>query len=611
MAAIDSVDGIVGRLPIYTAQLQRANKHPEWYACRSKLPNVELTFRPAVDPSEADVALCERLRAAYLLAATSETVSASDLWDGIIESHHGQLLACLRQEDSLPLARLLSSMFTQSFMWGISVGSAYTELRTADDAVIWELSQLDNLLSLAEALGVVRTENPEQGVTGQAFAGGLDALVSKVERELGVAIGFPDIGAPYGLQIGDSLITPETPEHVYAALRIQRAMRLAGASPNPVVAEIGAGFGGTALRLMQLADIRRYTIVDLPIVNVLQGYFLFKALGCDAVSLFGEPAARLCVWPTHALESVGDVHILVNENSMPEMPAAVVDDYLTWARSHVTEFFFSYNQEAYSPVNVTPQVLVPDAVRRVGGFELVSRTPSWVRRGYVEEIYRPQTMEDPASPTSEHVYVDGTPVSEICDSEVLFERWFGSLAAESPRILHVGLSDARMPDSRLERWHEYMPEARIYGFGTAERSCPKSESIKTFQGDQYCRKDVELLLAEFGGEFDIIIDDDSRRVGEHQPQSLSMLFGQLRSGGQYILQASPSTQQLAHGLERRVGESKLLRMVKDARHVALDLINAGHDKPTFLSRGAITRLGSQAKSVEYFAENKLVRIVKR
>lgn len=49
--------------------------------------------------------------------------------------------------------------------------------------------------------------------------------------------------------------------------------------------------------LLRMSNLR-YTIVDLPLINVLQGYFLSQALGPSKVSLHGEPGcdrADACV----------------------------------------------------------------------------------------------------------------------------------------------------------------------------------------------------------------------------------------------------------------------------------------------------------------------------
>jgi hypothetical protein len=62
-------------------------------------------------------------------------------------------------------------------------------------------------------------------------------------------------------------------------------------------------------------------------------------------------------------------------------------EYLEWARANCRGLFFSYNQEAQASFGGERQNLVPAAVAAVGGFARLRRDASWVRRGYVEEIY--------------------------------------------------------------------------------------------------------------------------------------------------------------------------------------------------------------------------------
>jgi hypothetical protein len=356
-------------------------KRPEWVVRPGlRIPRAHLTLPPIDHPTATDILLCERLIRAYIHASDADKVDYGSIWAGIIGRKYGLLHSALEQREAPTLATVLSLMFRSSCVHGIASGDLYTG-RTARR--IWELKLLDDLVSLAEFLGVTRVENPEQGQIGAALSDGIDPLVARIEEELGMPIGFPNVGGPYGLRSRNRLLTMESPEHIYVATRIRNAISFhLSTVDHPSVLEIGAGFGGTASYLLRLTPaIQNYVIVDLPIVNVLQGYFLSKTFGIDAVSFFGEPNSRIQVLPTTAIDGCS-ADVLVNENSMPEMPEEIVDGYLRWAKDHVHGVFYSYQQEAW-----TKQVWVREAVRKVGGFRVLSRNPSWVRRGYVEEVY--------------------------------------------------------------------------------------------------------------------------------------------------------------------------------------------------------------------------------
>ncbi len=137
--------------------------------------------------------------------------------------------------------------------------------------------------------------------------------------------------------------------------------------------------------------IKTYTLIDLPIINVLQGYFLSQAYTPLEVILWGESPcdqAIYHVYPTQGIQLIENkIDVLINQNSMPEMTNEIVEDYLRFARKMVEGIFFSYNHEAYAPVFGVPQVLVPEIAANIGGLTRVSRNASWVRNGYVEETY--------------------------------------------------------------------------------------------------------------------------------------------------------------------------------------------------------------------------------
>ena len=376
-------------------------KHYLWVFHLRKIPKLDITYRQAKEVTAEDVLLCSRLIAAYHKAAANKAKmedNTSQIWAQGINKYCSKLLSVMRSSDAEELSKMLSSMFKQEFVYGLASGSLIENAKSTLGAKIWSLKYQDNVAALAEYLGVVRTESSQQGVKGYALKDGFDALVSKIEESIGIAMDFPDIGAPYGVKANNSLITMEHPEHLYVALRISQAAGdyLKDREKEPLsLVEIGAGFGGLAYWAIKLKKIKvgSYTIIDLPLINVLQGYFLVKAFGAANVRLYGEISnnnAMITILPAFSFEEEinKNIDVLINENSMPEMSNAIVENYIQFAKKKVSGIFFSYNHEAYSVVHGKPQVFVPEIVERVGGFKRLSRNASWVRGGYVEEVYR-------------------------------------------------------------------------------------------------------------------------------------------------------------------------------------------------------------------------------
>ncbi len=375
-------------------------KHYSWLSSFRKIPILTITFNPVREASGEDNEICRRLLVSYYKAiADIHEIerNTSQLWSEGLKKHCGLLISKLQSGNEKELAEILSHMFREDFVYGLASGNLVDNARSSLGRMIWSMKYQDNIVSLGEYLGVTRTESSQQGVKAFALKDGLQALIEKIEKNIGMTVGFPDIGAPYGIRINGTLLTMEHPEHLYVALRLSRAVRYFlkdRINKSLDLVEIGAGYGGLAYCIMKLnkISIRSYKIIDLPLINVLQGYFLMKAFGASAVSLYGEIAdtkSVISIIPNFAYEKDinSQIDVLINENSMPEMSDGIVENYAKFAKKRVSGLFFSYNHEAYSIVYGKPQVCVPEIFNRIDGIVRLSRDSSWVRNGYVEETY--------------------------------------------------------------------------------------------------------------------------------------------------------------------------------------------------------------------------------
>jgi hypothetical protein len=389
--------GVALGLSLENLRMLETMSRPWWlYRAGGRVPAGRVERRPPRAVAERDIDLCERLIAAFTAAASENEIDGerSGIWGWILDTHQRRLAEALDRGYARELASLLGSMFQQEFVWGITSDHGIRHHEKALGLRVLSLNSLDMLVSLAEAVGVVPVENPAQGKTGVAFDGGIAKLMDKLDRALGFEVDFPDVGAPYGLTVDGRLITLDTPEQIYAALRLDLARRnhlLGRPEGSTRVVEIGGGYGGTCYWFLRVCpDIARYTILDLPIMNVLQGYFLAQAHGASVVSFYGEEPAQVRILPASALAQVDTpFDMLVNKDGMPEMPPDAVTSYLQWARVSCDGLFYSCNQEAKAefPLVGGTQGVVHEAIARVGGFDRVRRDRSWLRRGYVEEIY--------------------------------------------------------------------------------------------------------------------------------------------------------------------------------------------------------------------------------
>jgi hypothetical protein len=135
------------------------------------------------------------------------------------------------------------------------------------------------------------------------------------------------------------------------------------------------------------------TLFDIPLTNVLSAYFLIGALGADAVCLEGEhprPDA-VKIFANWNCVDTPDRHFRVaaNQDSFPEINRRTLDEYIRQIQRTTTGYFLSINHEVEHHIDETARHQnVSTMLADAPAFQLITRAPYWIRRGYVEELYR-------------------------------------------------------------------------------------------------------------------------------------------------------------------------------------------------------------------------------
>ena len=144
--------------------------------------------------------------------------------------------------------------------------------------------------------------------------------------------------------------------------------------------------GRSALFASQLG-LKNYTIVDIPMTAISQGYYLMRCLGEDAVALPGEPRrVQDQIKLMHREEffsSAEHFDLVANVDSLTELGHGLGTRYLKKI-STITPKFLSINHEANS-------IRVIDLLKELDRPYKISRYPYWMRQGYVEEFVKFQS----------------------------------------------------------------------------------------------------------------------------------------------------------------------------------------------------------------------------
>jgi len=299
----------------------------------------------------------------------------------------------LSGDNALAAAAVLRDPAASAFFWGFDATSSSPRgdpephelvLRRLCSQAEWRdlysLWLCDGLVSLSEAVGARRADYLEIDIdttlAGRSRVFNVDDVVDEIEREIGIRLDFPNpFPNKLGLRSKRGIIGFRAIQSVYQGWRIAQ---LASGKPGFSVLEIGAGLGRTTY-FASLFGVTNYTIVDVPLTNAAQGYFLGRTLGEHNVRLGGEEGDQnVRIMPSTDLQALDQTYdLIVNVDSWTEMPKDVASSYWDFARKSTSQVL-SINHEFNAHT-------VREFYKNEAGTR-VTRYAYPMRRGYVEEI---------------------------------------------------------------------------------------------------------------------------------------------------------------------------------------------------------------------------------
>jgi putative sugar O-methyltransferase len=191
-------------------------------------------------------------------------------------------------------------------------------------------------------------------------------------------LGSPDVGNPYGhTRDGVFVRSCADYQHYYA----QAIAKLSRASEKPVIAELGAGFGGMAHYLLRDHPSLTYVDFDLPETLALASYYLLKSLPYLKITLYGEAdlaealgGSSIIMMPSFEITKMPTKSVAVSFNSysLAEMSPSTITVYITQI-ARITEGHFLHINHNKNAVLIADNFNIEDH-----GFKLIGRRlASW------------------------------------------------------------------------------------------------------------------------------------------------------------------------------------------------------------------------------------------
>jgi hypothetical protein len=377
------VDAVIAQQRAPSSLIQSTSDR--WQARLTHLPQFDhaLVERPIY--TWDDPVLAARIIAAWQQAAPVDGLRAGGM--SVQNDPDASFQAALGRGDYPTILADIRALGRAPVAEGI-LGGARQHRRAEDPLFARRLAlwTFDKLVSLAEAVGAICVENPENGTWGASVRLSPSELFQRTEEALSIDLTPPThVGAYLGLAVGRGIVLQlRIIDAIYAAWRLKLLADTIGAAR---ICEIGAGSGLTAFyaRRFRLTD---YTIIDRPVMNAVQAGLLG---GADSnIVLTGEldrpDAIRILPISAYATLAPGSIDILMNSDSLTDVDYHVALDYLRHARRIGIPHFLSINHEAHFVAGTSDQRHVRN-LAIAAGWRLTSRHRHWVRNGYVEECF--------------------------------------------------------------------------------------------------------------------------------------------------------------------------------------------------------------------------------
>jgi SAM-dependent methyltransferase len=140
------------------------------------------------------------------------------------------------------------------------------------------------------------------------------------------------------------------------------------------------------------------------------------------------------------------------------------------------------------------------------------------------------------------------------------------------KVLEIGVETGR--SHRL--WLEYFPNAKIYGYDIFEYGYDELQRLQEgnpfldrsvmFKGDQSNIEDLNRFKSEYGGDFDMIIDDGGHTM-EQMQTSLNHLWDSVKPGGIYVIED-------LHSCSGQWSELYGYKVIQDGDTLTTDLLSS-------------------------------------
>lgn len=336
--------------------------------------------------------------------------------------------------------------------------------RVIDDVAVWADFRRNGIaagMSINQTTDVAGRDDVPTPAQQRRVIGAYRDLVKHVDAAFVRDLLDGELGNPLAVDYDGLRLDHVDLRLVYAAWQIRRYLDV---GERPVLAEIGAGFGGLAAKLKRLYPDSTVILFDLPEVNATQTYYLHQAVPGARFALYEDLLARgmdallaehrdFIVLPGWTIADLpaNAADLVVNTRSMMEMNAETIRFYFRHLQAALRPGGLFYCANRYTKSTVGEEIRSKDYPFDANWLIVLSQ-PSW-DQCWVHELAALRTSRPNAYPPA-RVLAALPPyrLSDVAgDLGAAARRLTAVVAGNHPSINPGLIYGARNVAKRLER----------------------------------------------------------------------------------------------------------------------------------------------------------------
>jgi len=341
-----------------------------YFFCKYKFDNTFLNSIP-------NKIVSEKLFEEYHSKFKNKNSNYSSIWQNVLSHNYNGVYDSLNNLNKSKFNEILNNFFQEKAIRGAEDGDLFKKLNFE---VSHKYLLITGIQKLSEYLGYNDLTNPYQFYEKYNQYISIKDIYNELSKDLPIKE-IPNIGSPYGLKIQSGVINYRFIESIYFNLELKNFIFNQKNLINKKlrILEIGGGSGMNILVTINfLKDyIEKIYLIDLPEMLLFQEYFLRCALD-------DKDLKKIVFIPSDQFVNMKlKYNILINKDSLPEIPKPISDLYLNNFSKNEGCYFFSLNQES----RLKDQMPVHELVKDYKNISRVSRSYFPLKKGYVSEVY--------------------------------------------------------------------------------------------------------------------------------------------------------------------------------------------------------------------------------